>query len=121
MNKVIGLINLFFGIVEILVGIPYLLFTIPRLYKMYENLKVDLPYSLSMAYLYAALLILLGFINVLSGLGNFNIIFKNKSELMHKVGLFLVILSFVITGLVVSGMINSMINPVYNLSAVVNN
>jgi len=121
MKKVVGLINLLFGIVEILVGIPYILFTIPKLLKMYENLNVDLPYNPSTAYLYPAFLILLGLINVLVGLGNFNILFKNKSELIYKVGMFLVILSFIITGLVISNMVNSMINPIYNLSTTISN
>lgn len=114
MKKVVGLINLFFGIIEILVGVPYIFFTMPKLIIMYENLNTD--YNPTTAYLYPVFLILLGLVNVLTGLGNFDVIFKNKSDLIYKIGMFLVLLSFIVTGLVVSIMINSMISPIYELS-----
>jgi hypothetical protein len=121
MKKVIGFVNLFFGMVEILIGVPYILYTIPKLLKMYEDLGVNLPYTPSTAYLFPAFLILLGLVNVMAGFGNFHILFKNKSELIYKVGMFLVILSFILTGLFLSNMINSMINPIYSLSNTISN
>ena len=88
---------------------------------MYENFNVNLPYNPMSAYLYTVFLILLGLVNVLIGLGNFNVIFKNKSDLVYKIGMFLGILSFVTTGLVVSNMIKSMTNPIYNLGIDISN
>ncbi len=121
MKKIVGLINLFFGIVEILIGIPYILFTIPKLLKMYDDLKVDLPYNPASAYLYAAFLILLGLVNVLVGLGNFSVIFKNKSDLFYKIGILFVIFSLIISGMAVSRMVYTTISPIYNLTNVTSN
>jgi hypothetical protein len=117
---VVGLINFFFGIIEILGGVTYILFTIPKLLKVYENLNVE-PYNPGTAYLYPALLVLLGLVNVLIGLGNFSVIFKNKSDLVYKIGIFLVTLSFIVTKPIVSNMVNSVVNPIYRLSNFISN
>jgi len=121
MRKVVGLINLFFGIVEVIIGIPYILFTIPKLLVMYESVNVELPYNPKIAYAHPTVLVSLGIINIFVGLGNFNILFKNRANLIYKVGMFLVIFSFIMTGLIVSNMVSSLINPIYILTEAVSN
>ena len=116
MQKAVGIINIFFGVVELLIGVPFVLFTLPRLLEMYESMNVELPYTQTTAYFFPICFILLGIINLLVGFGNLNIIFKNKSELIYKIGMILVILSLITTSLSISAAISSFVGPIYTIT-----
>lgn len=127
MSKLVGLINFFFGIIVLRISVPYVLFTIPKLVDMYADAEVpywlkggELPYSSNTIYLFPTLLILLGLINVVVGLGNFNLIFKSKSDLIFKLGVFFALVSFIVVGMMFSGTI-SLPYPIHTLSNAISN
>ncbi|MFC1622002.1 hypothetical protein ACFL13_01275 [Patescibacteria group bacterium] len=111
MKKIIGLINSFFGIIQLTLGLFYLFITMPRLQNMYANLDVETEVNIS--YPYLAILIFLGIVNIFVALANFNLILKDKSDLMYKLGIFMAIGSFIFTGLATGFLINSTITPIY--------
>lgn len=117
MKFLVALVNSFFGIALTLLGFLFAFVTAPKLQSLYSSLNTDVqvnPYPTIVA------LIVLGIVNLVVALANFNLIFKEKNELFFKLGLILVVITFVLSGLLVGFLATSALNPIYSINQALN-
>ena len=113
----IGVSNLIFGVVSSFVALSTLLFTLPKLNRMYAAMNVELSGSQTLNFLWPLLLLIVGIIQIVTALGIFQVIFKDKTDKFFRFGIILLVVFFIIGGLFYTFTFYSMLSPLYQLTA----
>ena len=112
--KVVGVVNLLFGVFQIIYPLLVIFFTLPRLTELYSELNIQ-GYSFISTYLIIGFVMLIGIGNFFFGL---NLISKSeKKEKYFKYALMLIIASFLFVGILFNLASLSTILPIYNLTS----
>ena len=111
--KIIGITNLFFGLAQLIVSSSFLVFTLPKLNDLYAQFQVVRP-NAWIPYAIGIVVIVAGLINIYLGIKNFQ---KHKEqEKYFKFGLISAIITFALSGILVSLLTLSVVLPMYNLT-----
>ena len=109
--KTVGILNLFLGILEVFFALFAFVFIVPKLTSLYSEFGTELPSFVSI-YLILGVIILMGIGNLFFG---FNLISKpEKKDKYFKFALFLLIASFLLSGIFSS---IGIILPIYDLTS----
>jgi len=113
--KIVGIINIFIGISIFLVAFSFVLIVIPKLSVLYTEFGADTPVNISDSYSSIFILFTIAIVNIFFGIKGISNT-QNK-ETYFKYGLITAILTFLLSGIVVRFMIDSAIDPIYNLNS----
>lgn len=112
--KIIGVVNLLFGIFQVVCPLFIIFITLPRLTAMYSEFNVQGAF-LTPTYLILGVVMLIGIGNLFFG---FSLVSKSeKKEKYFKYALMLIIASFLFGGILFSIASLSTILPIYNLTS----
>ncbi len=112
-EKIVGLLNIFFGIVELIIQIELLL-TYSRLFLMYKKVEAELPFMTMISPIISVLVICLMLFVISVGLK----LVKAKVEdtKLFKKGVTWLIVTIAIVFLLTGFSVLSVITPIYNLT-----
>jgi hypothetical protein len=112
--KIVGLLNLSFGIVQAAFPVVVYYAVIPRLYKMYTEMDA-VPPRYDLINIGMIFLLVYGLINFLVGLKL--ILGKGSMDKLFKIGVVLFVVNFVLGGLVSGLLMIGVIAPIYSIGA----
>jgi hypothetical protein len=110
--KIVGILNLLFGIVQISFPVALYFFIIPRVMEAYKSFAVEYPYPSSLYYI-LFFLMAYGLANVIIGI--LLLIGKGNQQRLFRLGVILFFSNFVVGGLVNGILMISVLSPIYNL------
>jgi membrane protein implicated in regulation of membrane protease activity len=113
--KVMGLINLIFGIMLLIISPIFPSFIIPGLGEMYEGMEIDLQLPLIGVYVATALIFVSAIINLFVGIKG--ITKNNNKDKYFNYGIIAALISFFLPGVLAVILNFSVIYPIYNITS----
>ena len=110
--KIVGSINIFFGLVQILGSIIIPLFVMNKLTRMYETFEVNLKTPSGM-YVVLGIIFVVGIINIFVGIKAFNS--KKGNNKVYTTSMVVAIFSIIITPILAGVLVTLVITPIYSL------
>jgi len=112
--KIVGIINLFFGISLFLMSIFFLLSVFPKLSQMYADFNVSSQLNLMSGYIVVLLIFIIAIMNLFLGAKGLTV--SKEKEKYFKYGIISIVTTFFLMGILVAILNFSIISPVYNLT-----
>jgi hypothetical protein len=113
--KIVGIIDLFFGIPQFLISIIFPLSVFPKLSQMYADFNVNSQLNLTSGYVVALLIFIIAITNIFLGIKGLTI--SKEKEKYFKYGIISAVATFFLTGILVAILNFSIISPIYNLTS----
>lgn len=116
MKNLVAKLNILIGVFQSILAILLLTTIAPKLHNLYQ----DVNYENNSLYIYPLVLLGWGAISIINSLIELRVIkLKEKSDLkaFHKSGNYILVISFLLTGLLVGLTVLSMITPLYSITS----
>lgn len=113
--KIVGIIDLFFGISQFLISIIFPLSVFPELSKMYADFNVNSQLNFTSGYIVVMFILIIAVTNLFLGVKGFTK--TNEKDKYFRYGIISVVVTFFLTGILVAILNFSIISPIYNLTS----
>ena len=113
--KIVGIVDLFFGIPQLLISIVFPLSVFPKLSQMYSDFNVNSQLNLTSGYIVVMLILIIAITNLFLGVKGFTE--TKEKDKYFKYGIISAVATFFLTGILVAILNFSIISPIYNLTS----
>jgi hypothetical protein len=113
--KIVGIIDLFFGISQLLISIIFPLSIFPKLSQIYADFNVNSQLNLTSGYIVVLLIFIIAITNILLGVKGFTM--SKEKEKYFKYGIISAVATFFLTGILVAILSFGVMSPIYNLTS----
>ena len=113
--KIVGLINLLFGLLQLFLPIMLWVSVIPKLTEIYSNFQVNNQPNLTLLFGALILLFIFGLTNIILGVMGFKKI--KEKEKIFQYGIMVAVVTFFLMGALVSFLVSSIISHLYNITS----